>query len=150
VTYLVDANILSEATKSAPEGRVIGWLRAHQGEIAVDPIILGELRFGILLLPLGRRRRKLERWFAQGVGRIRCLPWEAATGLRWAKLLAELRHAGRSMPIKDSLIAATALFHHLTVVTRNERDFSKAGTRVLNPDISYPLGGKPSSPFRAN
>jgi predicted nucleic acid-binding protein len=96
---------------------------------------LGEIRFGILLLPASHRRRKLERWFTQGVAKISCLPWEAATGLRWAKLLADLRAAGDAMPIKDSLIAATALLHGLTVVTRNVRDFGKAGIKVVDPFV---------------
>jgi toxin FitB len=92
VSYLADANVLSEATKPQPDPRVIDWLR-----------------------------------------RISCLPWDTATGLRWAKLLADLRAAGRSMPVKDSLIAATALEHDRVVVTRNGRDFANAGVRLLDP-----------------
>ena len=69
MTYLVDANVLSEPTKSSPDPSVVEWLRHNEREIVVDPVILGEVRFGILLLPKGKRR----------------------TGLRWAKLLAELR-----------------------------------------------------------
>jgi len=61
------------------------------------------------------------------------LPWEAETGLRWAQLLASLRTAGRAMPIKDSLIAATALVHGLTVVTRNRVDFENAGLTIIDP-----------------
>jgi predicted nucleic acid-binding protein len=68
-----------------------------------------------------------------GVRRLHCLPWEAETGLRWAQLLAHLRAAGRAMPIKDSLIAATALVHDLTVVTRDLADFEKAAAKVFNP-----------------
>jgi predicted nucleic acid-binding protein len=133
VTYLVDANVLSEATRSDPDPGVLAWLGEHEREIAVDPIVLGEIRFGILLLARGKRRARLESWFESGVTRIHCLSWDAATGLRWAGLLAELRTSGRSMPIKDSLIAATALVHDLTVVTRNRRDFEKAGVEVLDP-----------------
>ena len=131
--YLVDANVLSEATKPLPDPRVIEWLRYNEGEIAVDPIVLGEIQFGIYLLPAGRRRQRLERWFADGVERIQCIVWDAATGLRWARLLADLRSSGQSMPIKDSLIAATALVHGLTVATRNVRDFGNAGVPVVDP-----------------
>lgn len=133
MTVLVDANVLSEATKPEPDPRVLEWLARHERELAVDPLILGEIRFGILLMPAGKRRVRLERWFEEGVERIHCLSWEAALGLRWAQLLAELRTGGRSMPIKDSLIAATALVHGLPIATRNRRDFEKAGVEVIDP-----------------
>ena len=131
--FLVDANVLSEATKPAPNERVVEWLGRNEPEVAVDPIILGEIRFGILLLPRGRRRSRLERWFEDGVQRLQCIPWEAATGLRWAELLATLRAEGRAMPIKDSLIAGTALAHDLAVVTLNRRDFDASGVAVVDP-----------------
>ena len=131
--YLVAGNVLSEPTKPAPDPRVVDWLRAHERDLAVDPIILGELRFGILLLPKGKKRVALERWFDLGVQRLHCLPWEGATGLRWAELLAYLRARGTAMPIKDSLIAATALTHGLIVATRNASDFAKAGVRIMDP-----------------
>jgi len=133
VNYLVDANVLSEPTRPRPDAKVVDWLRRHEREIAIDPIILGELRFGIDLLPSSGRRKRLEAWFESGVGRITCLDWTAETGLRWAKLLAEMRSAGTAMPIKDSLIAASALAHGLTVVTRNVTDFNKANVSVLDP-----------------
>jgi len=131
--FLVDANVLSEPTKSVPHQHVIEWLRHNESEIAVDPVILGEVRFGILLLPRGKRRHRLERWFDEGVRRLHCLAWEAETGLRWGELLARLRASGRAMPIKDSLIAATALVHGLTVATRNVADFATAGVKVVDP-----------------
>ena len=131
--YLVDANVLSEPTKPTPDPRVVAWLRAHEPDIAVDPVILGELRFGILILPRGRKRTSLERWFDAGVGRLQCLPWDAETGLKWAELLAHLRAAGKAMPITDSLIAATAVVHSLAVATRNRADFMNAGVRIVDP-----------------
>lgn len=131
--YLVDANVLSEPTKPSPNSRVVDWLRAHEPDIAVDPVILGELRFGILILPKGKRRTTLERWFDAGVGRLYCLPWDADTGLKWAELLAYLRKTGKAMPIKDSLIAATAIAHGLAVATRNRLDFANARVDVVDP-----------------
>ena len=133
MTYLVDANVLSEPTKSAPQPGVVEWLRVNEREIVVDPIVVGELRFGILLLPRGKRRARLERWFDGGVQRLHCLPWDAATGLRWAELLARLRRSGRAMPIKDSLIAATALAHDLIIATRNRGNFEAAGVELVDP-----------------
>jgi predicted nucleic acid-binding protein len=133
MTLLVDANVLSEATRPDPDPRVLHWLARHERQLAVDPIILGEILFGILLLPMGKRRACLEKWFQDGVERIHCLRWDAATGLRWARLLADLRVSGRSMPIKDSLIAATALTHGLAIATRNRRDFANAQVEVVDP-----------------
>lgn len=131
--FLVDANVLSEATRQSPSVEVIDWLRRHEADLAVDPIVLGELRFGVLLLAKGRRRAALEHWFASTVKAIPCVTWTADTGLRWSGLLAALRRRGKAMPIKDSLIAASALEHDLTVVTRNVRDFSAAGVRIVDP-----------------
>ena len=136
MTFLVDANVLSEPTKPNPSVRAVAWLRQHERELLVDPIILGEIRFGIYLLPAGKRRKRLERWFEDGVSRMICLPWDAAIGLRWAKLLADLRTAGDSMPIKDSLIAATALAHDLTLATRNGHDFRKTKVRIVDPFLT--------------
>jgi predicted nucleic acid-binding protein len=131
--FLVDATVLSEATKPQPSERVVDWLRRHEPDIAVDPVILGEFRFEILLLAADRRRARLDRWFDEGVARLQCIPWDAPTGLRWAQLLADLRSSGRAMPVKDSLIAATALTHDLTVATLNRRDFEAAGVTLVDP-----------------
>ena len=131
--FLVDANVLSEGTRPKPNPRVIAWLRENEREIAVDPIILGELRYGILLVPRGKRRARLERWFEKGARQLHCVAWDGATGLRWAQLLADLRATGRAMPVKDSLIAATALAHGLHMATRNRSDFEKAGVRLVDP-----------------
>lgn len=131
--YLVDANVLSEATKPDPNPRVIEWLRRNERSIGVDPIVLGEVRFGILLLARGARRAELESWFEQGISRIQCISWDSAVGLRWAQLLADLRRRGKPMSIKDSLIAATALAHDLALVTLNQRDFKPAQVQLVDP-----------------
>lgn len=133
MTYLVDANVLSEPTRASPAPAVVAWLRSVETAIVIDPIILGEIRFGIHLLPGGRRRQRLEDWFERGVARVRCLPWDAETGLRWGRLLADLRRQGKAMPVKDSMIAATALQHRCVVATRNVRDFRLAGVDVCDP-----------------
>jgi toxin FitB len=133
VTFLVDANVLSEPTRPHPNPRVVDWLRHHEAELAVDGTILGEIRFGILLLQKGRKRSALEQWFERGVKRLQCLEWDADTGLRWAELLAHLRRRGHAMSIKDSLIAATALTHGLAIATRNTTHFAHAGVELVDP-----------------
>jgi len=110
--------------------------RVNEPDIVVDPVILGELRFGILVLPKGSKRRTLERWFNEGIERLYCVPWEKETGLKWAELLARLRANGKAMPIKDSLIAASAAVHSLIVATRNGADFENAGVRVVDPFVA--------------
>lgn len=131
--YLVDANVLSEPTKPVPDARAIAWLRRHERDLAVSPIILGELEYGILILPASRRRTRLEQWFSAGIPRLRVLDFDTAAAGAWASLLARLKKKGRAMPIKDSLIAATALAHKLTVATRNTADFRPAGVAIENP-----------------
>jgi predicted nucleic acid-binding protein len=133
VRYLADANVLSEATKPNPDFRVVEWLRRNERSIVVDPIILGEVRFGILLLARGARRAELENWFEQGISRIQCISWDSAIGMRWAQLLADLRRYGKPMSIKDSLIAATALAHDLALATLNQRDFKPAKVQLVDP-----------------
>jgi hypothetical protein len=133
VKFLVDANVLSEATKPRPASSVLKWLRDNERQLAVNPIVLGELEYGILLLPAGQRRNRLLKWFQAGLKHLRVLDFDAGAAREWAALLAELKRNGRAMPIKDSLIAATARQHRLTVVTRNTEDFTHTGVPVLNP-----------------
>jgi toxin FitB len=133
MTYLVDANILSEPTKRQPNANVIAWLKANEREFVVDSVILGEIAIGILVLARGRKRVQLERWLEAVVDRIDCLAWDARISRRWAQLVADLRRKGQALPVLDSMIAATALTHGLTVATHNLRDFQKAGVPVLDP-----------------
>jgi predicted nucleic acid-binding protein len=133
MTYLVDGNVLSEPTKALPNGRVVEWLNANETQLVVDPIILGELRIGILALPAGRKRAGLEHWFSVLARTIECLPWDAAVSKRWAELVVTLKSKGRRLPLLDSMIAATALEYGLTLATRNKRDFKQTGVKVVDP-----------------
>ena len=133
MTYLVDANILSEPTKHRPDAKVVAWLSANEKDFVVDSVILGEIALGIFVLPRGRKRAQLERWFEALADRIDCLAWDAAISRRWAQLVADLRKKGQPLPVLDSMIAATALAHGLTVATHNVRDFRTAGVPALDP-----------------
>lgn len=133
MTYLVDADVLSEPTKAQPDANVVGWLSAHESDLVVDPIVIGEIRVGVLVLPSGQKRTRLEQWLTAVEGTIVCLSWDAAVSRRWAELVAGLRRKGQALPLLDSMIAATALAHDLTVATRNVRDFEKARVKVVDP-----------------
>jgi predicted nucleic acid-binding protein len=135
MTYLVDANVLSEATKPRPDPKVVAWLVKNEGQFVVDSVVLGEIAIGIFLLPRGRKRAQLERWFDGVADRVDCLAWDLAISRRWGQLVATLRKKGHVLPVLDSMIAATALAHGLTVATRNVRDFEKAGVPVLDPFV---------------
>ena len=131
--YLVDANVLSEPTKPQANRKVVAWLTANEARLVVDPIIIGELRIGILALPRGRKRQKLEEWLEAIVETIECLPWDATVSRRWAALVVDLKRKGLTVPLLDGMIAATALQHDLVVATRNTRDFKKTGVKTIDP-----------------
>ena len=131
--YLVDATVLSEVTRPEPCSSVVTWLRRHESHVAVTPIILGEIQYGIGLTTSPRKRKELDSWLQAGIKRLRVIDLDAGTAPVWAALLVRLKKKGLAMPVKDSLIAASALQHHLTVVTRNVRDFKHAGVPLINP-----------------
>jgi predicted nucleic acid-binding protein len=131
--FLVDANVLSEVTRPEPQPAVVQWLRKHERDIVVTPIVLGEIEYGIGLTTSIRKRKELERWFAEGMRRLRVIDLDTDTASIWAALLVRLRKQGKAMPVKDSLIAASALQHQLTIVTRNISDFQNAGVSLFNP-----------------
>lgn len=131
--YLVGANVLSEPTKARPISQVVEWLHDNESELATNVIVLGELEYGILVLPASKRRKSLEEWFQKVVQSAHVLDFDARTSSVWARLLAGLKKKGLAMSVKDSLIAASALAHDLTVVTRNVDDFRHAGVRLVNP-----------------
>jgi predicted nucleic acid-binding protein len=133
VRYLVDANVLSEPTKPSPRVEVVEWLKKHEKDLVVDSIVLGELLAGVLALPAGRKRKRLDSWFETVAETIECFPWDAAVSRRWARLVVDLKRSGRTMPLLGGMIASTALEHRLTVATRNVSDFKKTGVPVVNP-----------------
>jgi predicted nucleic acid-binding protein len=133
VKFIADANLLSEPTNPEPAPQVLEWLRRNEEQLAVTPIILGELEYGILLLPTSKRKKQLEVWFEKIRSTAHCLDFDSKVASSWAQLLAHLKSKGHAMPIKDSLIAASAIAHNLTVATRNTRDFKNAKVQLINP-----------------
>jgi predicted nucleic acid-binding protein len=133
VKYLVDANVLSEPTKPRPSSHVVEWLHDNESELATNVIVLGELEYGILILPASKRRKSLEQWFQDVVQSVSVLDFDGHAASVWARLLTLLKKKGLAMSVKDSLIAASALAHDLTIATRNVADFRNAGVRLVNP-----------------
>src|SRR5262249_10511019 len=133
--YLVDAKLVSEPTKVRPHAKAVAWLDAHEGDFVIDSIVMAELSIGVLAMPQGRKRRQLEHWLEEVRNTVDCLAWDCTIGANWAELIVRLRKKGYSMPIFDSMIAATAITYDITVATRNIRDFQKAGVRVVDPFV---------------
>lgn len=133
MTYLVDVNVLCEPTKQSPNLKVKEWLIANRAELVVDPIIMGEIWEGIARLPDGKRKQNLIEWYGQSRTIINCLPWTLQIGIVWGELSCEVTRKGFTIPAEDTMIAATAKHHGLTVATRNVDDFTRCGVPVVNP-----------------
>ncbi len=131
--FLADTNVVSEIVKPLPDPNVIKWASDNKLEIVTSPIVLGEVRAGILFLPPGQRQHRLIDWFDRHVTQITIVDFDAQSAMVWAELLAEMKHKGRTMPIKDSLIAASARQHDLTIATRNMNDYRHAGVKLVDP-----------------
>jgi predicted nucleic acid-binding protein len=137
VSYLLDTNVISEATKKYPDARLQDWLVAQPNEsLFLSVITIGEIRHGLLLLDDGKKRRALLRWLGGKIKSLfagRILPVDIAVMERWAQLQAASGKTGGRLPVMDSLIAATALTHNLTLATRNIADFKAAHVALLDP-----------------
>lgn len=137
MSYLLDTNVISEATKKYPDARLQDWLAAQPNEsLFLSVITIGEIRHGLLLLDDGKKRRALLRWLGGKIKSLfagRILPVDIAVMERWAQLQATSGKTGRRLPVMDSLIAATALTHNLTLATRNIADFKAARVALLDP-----------------
>jgi predicted nucleic acid-binding protein len=135
--YLLDTNCISEVVRLKPEPRVLEWLEAaDESVLHLSVLTLGEIRKGVSGLPQGKRRTLLETWLevelrARFVGRI--LPVDAAIADRWGLLAVGARRRGKALSFVDGLLAATALHHNLTLVTRNISDVGVSGVPVLDP-----------------
>lgn len=134
--FLVDTNVISEMSKPQPEPSVARWLASTPlQDVALSVITLGEVKRGILAAPSEQRRNKLQHWYDHTFLRLfegRVLDLTPAVMDEWAWRYQAARTAGNTPASLDSLIAATAAAHGLTVVTRNESDFAPMQVSVLN------------------
>ena len=136
MTYLLDTNVVSELYKTPPFASVSSFVNSAEDQSFISVITLAELRFGVATLAQGRRRDALERWLDADLqdrfeGRV--LDIDSATARAWGDLMALSQRVGANVHAMDGMIAATALAHDLTLVTRNIRDFVKLDVRLLNP-----------------
>ena len=130
--YLLDTNIVSELRRPRPHGGVEAWIRAvPDSDLRLSAVTLGEVQAGIELTREQdpEKAKELEAWADQLSGSYEILPMDAACFRRWAQLM----HRESDTVYEDAMIAATALVHHLTVVTRNVRDFTRFKVAVLDP-----------------
>ncbi|HMD40600.1 MAG TPA: type II toxin-antitoxin system VapC family toxin [Candidatus Acidoferrum sp.] len=135
--YLLDTNCISEIVRLHPQPRVMAWIdAADESLLYLSVLTLGEIRKGLAALPQGKRRTQLETWLdvalrARFSGRI--LSVDSHVADRWGWLAANAKRAGKPLAVIDGLLAATALHHNLTLVSRNTSDFAHLHVPLLNP-----------------
>lgn len=135
MSYLLDTPVFSEYTKKRPDEKVFEWMAAQAEEgLYTSVLTVGEIAKGIERLAVGKRKVELGEWLEQLIHRFdqRLLLLDTKIMRRWAIVTATAESTGRVLPIVDSLIAATALEHNLTVVTRNTADYAGTGAMVLD------------------
>jgi predicted nucleic acid-binding protein len=142
MSYLIDTCCISELVKKKPNPNVVKWF-ADQDELSMflSVITFGELRKGIEKLPDSKKKKELNRWLKEDLkhrfkNRILNINLEEAN--KWGEILAAAEKNGSPLPAIDSFIAATALVHDLSVVTRNTKDMEGSGVEVINPWIYEP------------
>lgn len=135
--WLLDTNILSELRRPKPDRKVVAFVAAQPlGRLFVSAVTFAEIRFGIELLRDANRRADLTDWLTHKLRPLfeqRTLPVSEDVMFKWRLLVEEGRKAGHTFSQPDLLIAATALHHGLTVVSRDITDYQRAGVPVFNP-----------------
>ena len=135
--YLLDTNIISNITKPAPSDSLLAWMAEQADEnLFIASLVVGEIWFGVLDAPAGKKRVQLENWFRgpegpQALFAGRVLSFDEKAGLIWARLMADGEKAGRPRSAMDMILAAVAAANDCIVVSDNEKDF--AGLRYINP-----------------
>jgi len=135
--FLLDTNVTSELIRPQPEPMVTEWVVSQPLEaLFVSSVSFGEFRKGIVLRSPGKRRDELEAWIEIDLSNLffgRILPVTRSVAERWGVLEGQRQLAGKPLNMPDGQIAATALEHRLTLVTRNVRDFAGLDVTIFNP-----------------
>jgi toxin FitB len=135
--YLLDTNIISNVTKPEPSELLLEWMSAQSdSDLFISSLTVAEIRRGILDKPKGKKRERLEAWFAgpegpQSLFKGRVLSFDENAALLWARLMSEGRTAGKLSSDLDMIVAAVAEANGCVIVTDNEKHFS--GLDFLNP-----------------
>ena len=133
--YLLDTNVLSQFAKDKPDSHVDKWVSENEANLYVSTLTIGELKYGISVLPEGKRKRVLQAWLTRtnDIMDGRILSFNRAVAYVWAEMRASLRKEGRMIPSIDGMIAAIAIRYELAIATRNVADFEGVGVRLINP-----------------
>jgi len=135
--YLLETNVISNITKPDPSESLLKWMGAQSdGDLFISSLTVAEIRRGILDKPKGKKRERLEAWFAgpegpQSLFKGRLLPFDEKAALVWARLISEGRAAGKPRSGLDMIVAAIAETNQCVIVTYNEKHFW--GLDVLDP-----------------
>jgi len=135
--FLLDTNVISELVRARPEPLVTSWIDATDETLLhVSVLTLGEIRKGVASLPEAARRVRLEAWLDRDLvmrfaGRI--LPIDMAVAERWGRIAGTAAARKSPLPVIDGLLAATALQHDLTLVTRDTTHVATTAVPVFNP-----------------
>lgn len=142
--WLLDTNVLSELRRSRPEPRVVAFVAAQPlDSLYLSSVTLAEIRFGIELVGEANRRAALNDWLTHKVRPMfeqRVLPVSEVIMFRWRLLVDEGRKAGHTFSQPDLIIAATALEHGLTLVSRDTREYERTRVPILNPWLTEQAG----------
>jgi tRNA(fMet)-specific endonuclease VapC len=137
VRYLLDTNVISELVARQPNQSVLTWLEAlDQTAVYLSVITIGEIHRGIERLPESPKRDRLRAWLSDDLlmrFSDRIVPIDTGVMMAWGSMVARLLSEGRPLSAMDSLIAAQAIHHGYSLVTRNESDFHDTGVNVVNP-----------------
>jgi len=135
--WLLDTNVLSELRRPKPEPKVLAFIAAQPLErLYISTVTLAEIRFGIELVSDATRRAELNDWLTHKVRPMfehRVLPVSEDVMFKWRLLVDDGRKIGHTFSQPDLIIAATALQHGLTLVSRNTSDFENARVPIFNP-----------------
>lgn len=137
MNYILDTCVVSELVQAKPSRKVVAWIdRQDEAALFLSALTIGELAKGVARLPLSKKRTQLQEWLANDIAQrfdSRILPVDVGVAIVWGALLGQTEQAGVKLPVMDSLIAATAQHHGMTVVTRNIKDMERCKVEVLNP-----------------